>query len=359
MSLLSQNIAHFTNGMACMFFILVTIQLYKYKNRSHLMSFFFWEMLFFAFIELKNVIYLIDGIWENEYISNISLIIDMCTVPVTMMFMFELISPGWVTLPKTIGVMLPSVFFLFFYILFPYKILFSISLIYTCLLGTITLFIIFSASSKYDNYVKKNFSFNENMSISWIRYIITPLYIALFVWTTVIWNASWIGDAIYYLFIIIIWVFIYHYSLKHVILEVPSLLNPFAKKEEQPFSTNNQEQYENFPFAQKLDLYMENDCLYLNPKLTITDLATVIGTNRTYLSEYLNRQLNTTFYEYINAYRIKKACCLLISDEIRNLEDIAESCGFNSLSTFRRSFYKETGKTPMEYKKKHSYLLIH
>lgn len=52
---------------------------------------------------------------------------------------------------------------------------------------------------------------------------------------------------------------------------------------------------------------MEKGRMFLNPKLSLTEVATAIGTNRTYLSEYLNNDLDTTFYEYVNGFRIKEA----------------------------------------------------
>lgn len=98
---------------------------------------------------------------------------------------------------------------------------------------------------------------------------------------------------------------------------------------------------------------MENERMFLNPKLTLTEVATAIGTNRTYLSEYLNNDLRLmTFYEYVNGFRIKEACALLSSDERRTLMEIAELSGFNSLSTFNRAFVKSIGETPARYLKK-------
>lgn len=69
-------------------------------------------------------------------------------------------------------------------------------------------------------------------------------------------------------------------------------------------------------------------------------------------SEYLNNDLDTTFYEYVNGFRIKEACALLSSDERRTLMEIAELSGFNSLSTFNRAFVKSIGETPARYLKK-------
>ncbi len=352
MSSFAQHLAHFTNGMAFMFFVLVSFQLYKHRKRNHLMKFFFWEMVFFSFLEFTNMIYLIDGVWETDYLPNISLSFDMWGIPLTMMLMFELISPGWIRWRRVLLVMLPSILLTIAYAIFPYDTLFHISIVYANVLGTVAIFIVFLASSKYDNYIKKNFSYTENLSLYWIRWIIAPLYLALFIWTFIIWEPSWLGDAFYYFFIVVIWMFIYYYTLNHAVVEVPYLLNPFAKEGDvQPADPDRSESNNYFPFIQKLNICMEQEKLYLNPKLTITELATAIGTNRTYLSEYLNKELNTNFYEYINAFRVKEACSMLLSDTIENIEIIAETCGFNSLSTFRRSFLKETGKTPLQYKK--------
>src|SRR3712207_8298163 len=60
----------------------------------------------------------------------------------------------------------------------------------------------------------------------------------------------------------------------------------------------------------------------------------------------LFRSLHTTFYDYINRYRMDKAHQLLATaNESLSMNEIAESSGFNSLSTFRRAFVKEDRKS--------------
>ena len=103
-------------------------------------------------------------------------------------------------------------------------------------------------------------------------------------------------------------------------------------------------------FAAELMQCMEQDKLYLDPKLTLTDVANAVGTNRTYLSDYINRRLGTTFYEYVNAYRVREAAALLLAEPSMPLSEVADRCGFGSLSTFRRSFAKGMKRTPMEYR---------
>jgi AraC-like DNA-binding protein len=93
--------------------------------------------------------------------------------------------------------------------------------------------------------------------------------------------------------------------------------------------------------------------IYRNPRLTINDVANAVGTNRTYLSAYLNSVLHTTFYDYINGYRIEYISKKLLEEEApgKTIEEIAELSGFNSTTTFRRAFQKKTGMTPMTFRR--------
>jgi YesN/AraC family two-component response regulator len=48
---------------------------------------------------------------------------------------------------------------------------------------------------------------------------------------------------------------------------------------------------------QKLAQLLDEERVWMNPHLTLSDLAMQVGTNRTYLSNYLNNTLQTTFYD--------------------------------------------------------------
>lgn len=342
-----ENLAHFIHGAAFMFFILASIQLYPLRHRSNMMRLLFCSMIFLAFLEFKDMGFLIKGVWYNPYITSITMSTDMLYVPLMALFFFEVISPGWVTLRRIIGMSMPSVLFIVAYIIYPSSVIFKAAMLYALVFGTIITVIVFMASSRRDNYIKNNFSDIENLSISWVRKAITALYICLVLWTILLWEENWLNDAAYYAISIIVWTYIYRLSQKHSVIEMPSTSRLFMPKPEQKGS----HEIQNFPFK-KLQEYMEKERMFLNPKLTLTEVATAIGTNRTYLSEYLNNDLDTTFYEYVNGYRIKEACALLSSDERRTLMEIAELSGFNSLSTFNRAFVKSIGETPARYLKK-------
>jgi AraC-like DNA-binding protein len=95
---------------------------------------------------------------------------------------------------------------------------------------------------------------------------------------------------------------------------------------------------------------VENEELYLDPKLSLNQLAERLGTNRTYLSKYFNNVKGTTFYDYVNALRIHKKSVPLMQEHPEYAFDyIAQQSGFNSLSTFQRAFRKYTGTTPGKF----------
>ena len=87
-----------------------------------------------------------------------------------------------------------------------------------------------------------------------------------------------------------------------------------------------------------------------NKKLTLSDMAKRLNISNSYLSRKLNEELNVSFSELINLYRIDKAIDLLSLKEHRIFE-IAEFVGFSEYKYFCSVFKKYTNMTPTEYKK--------
>lgn len=102
-------------------------------------------------------------------------------------------------------------------------------------------------------------------------------------------------------------------------------------------------------FAERMYLLFEKEHVYLNPRLRLSELAMLLGTNRTYLSQYFNQNCESTFYDFVNDYRIHHAKLFLHSTD-DTLETIAMNSGFNSLSTFRRAFVQREGMSPIEFR---------
>ena len=86
--------------------------------------------------------------------------------------------------------------------------------------------------------------------------------------------------------------------------------------------------------------------------LTLADLSQMLNTTPHKLSEVLNAQLQQTFYDFVNGYRVREVQRRIPTEEARNLTilSLALDAGFASKSTFNDVFKKHTGKTPSEYR---------
>lgn len=99
---------------------------------------------------------------------------------------------------------------------------------------------------------------------------------------------------------------------------------------------------------QRIRTFMEKDKPYLDPKFNMNKLCDAMGINRTYLSSAINQNTGQRFETFINTYRISDAVDLLSAEESSQytLEYLASKVGFQSKSTFNRSFKQFTGINP-------------
>ncbi|AQS94474.1 DNA-binding protein [Polaribacter sp. BM10] len=104
---------------------------------------------------------------------------------------------------------------------------------------------------------------------------------------------------------------------------------------------------------EKLKFFMETKKPYLNPSLTIRDLAELIKMNTRELSVLINQHLNQHFFDFVNEYRIEEAKEILKNPKEKELTvlEILYQVGFNSKSSFNTAFKKHTGLTPTQFRK--------
>ncbi|WP_270090020.1 helix-turn-helix domain-containing protein [Sphingobacterium sp. SYP-B4668] len=96
---------------------------------------------------------------------------------------------------------------------------------------------------------------------------------------------------------------------------------------------------------------MERDQLYLNPKLTLSDIAAYTKLRKAEISQCLNIVLGQSYYEWLAGYRVQYAIRLLgESGANYKLEAIAHSCGFSSKTTFVQYFKEIVGILPSTYR---------
>lgn len=105
-------------------------------------------------------------------------------------------------------------------------------------------------------------------------------------------------------------------------------------------------------FDSEISKIMKEQKPYLQKDISLNNLAALLNTNQTYLSSYLNKRQNANFNDFINQYRIKEACRLILEkdNDKYTTEMLGQLSGFNSTSTFYAAFKKFTGMSPSAFK---------
>jgi AraC-like DNA-binding protein len=84
--------------------------------------------------------------------------------------------------------------------------------------------------------------------------------------------------------------------------------------------------------------------------LNLRSLSRAINEKAHYVSQVINQDLDTNFYELVNRHRIARAKQLLLARQDRTILEIALAVGFNSKSTFNTAFRRLTGVTPSGFR---------
>ncbi len=91
---------------------------------------------------------------------------------------------------------------------------------------------------------------------------------------------------------------------------------------------------------------MIDDKVFLQPRLTLTDVSDMLDSNKTYVSRMVNEVYKMGFPELINTFRVDYAKQYISTHRVAKQTEIAEQCGFLSASSFNNTFKKISGVTP-------------
>ena len=89
------------------------------------------------------------------------------------------------------------------------------------------------------------------------------------------------------------------------------------------------------------------DANYASP-ITLSDLSRLAGMSPKYFCRFFRAALHRTPVDYLNYYRIERACHILTTTELP-VTEVAYRCGFNDSSYFVKTFRKYMGITPRAY----------
>jgi len=153
---------------------------------------------------------------------------------------------------------------------------------------------------------------------------------------------SYIVGALSFSFIFYLLFLLIHFNRKKI-----SIFSPTLKYADKKIEVDEAKL-----LANNLEYLMESKNLYRDANLKLQDVAKELNMIPHRLSQLLNDNLNKSFTNYINSYRIDEAKKLIKNNSNFTLEAIGYECGFNSKSTFYTAFKKHSGLTPSQYKSK-------
>ena len=96
---------------------------------------------------------------------------------------------------------------------------------------------------------------------------------------------------------------------------------------------------------------MDEEKPYLSPNLRLATLADQLQLSTHHLSQIINENLDSNFYDFINQYRIKAAQKLIEEKPHYTLLQVAIEVGFNNKTSFNNAFKKHGGMSPSQYRK--------
>ena len=377
-----EALAHYLRGFSTFFFFYWTYYFFPLRRRGRLLRLVFIFSLCQSLGYLKDAVFLFPQLSHNPMVDDIVSLADLCLVPLACSLFYEGTRPGRLKWKFIVGCCLMQAAFLIAYLLQPQRGIIFLAGLFAAGISLVTMLLVAIFAWRHGKYLKANYSYTENIDVQWVVLCAGGYFVLCVAYLAAFSEPTWAGECLFYLISMAIWGVVNLYARRHRVLILhpsggdtllPSglevsvgmeaaAMEPFPvavpAKNAGPaeFMSNSQPAEapaaHETPLAQELLRLMEERKLYLNPKLTLSDLAQEMHINRTYLTTVLNRDIGKTFYDFVNEYRIAEACAIIDAlppQERPKLSDVASRSGFNSLSTFKRSFLKVKGMLPSQY----------
>ena len=221
----------------------------------------------------------------------------------------------------------------------------------------------------YQGKIREQYSYIDPIRLLWLRNM-TIAYLLIHVLalvTFLIYNFGWIAE-INTVFIglqsaTVLSVFylsfngIQQYSIANFQeakpaedLETPTSGAPAVKYKSSSLSEPEMQQ-----LYTAINRLLEEEQLYLEPKLQVQDIADRLQVTTHRISQTINSIYEKPFYELVNGYRVQHFQKLLLdpSNKAYTILALGLDSGFNSKASLNRIFKQHTGQSPREFQKAH------
>lgn len=230
------------------------------------------------------------------------------------------------------------------------------------------IFASYKALKDYKNNVLQVYSYRENIDLLWLRRLVV-LFAGISILVFPLGLVSYYGfhsivfaDYMFFVTLVIFVFFLGYWGYQQGrVFSFSNKASEYAnedidsKEKTLPAEGNSLIQKQYRKEALRLKEIMKLKSPYLEPTLTIYDLAKMAEMPPHQMSKVINKEFHCNFFEFINKYRIEEFKRKVFMPEYKNVTilGIALDCGFNSKSAFNRIFKDITGLTPGDFIKHH------
>lgn len=100
---------------------------------------------------------------------------------------------------------------------------------------------------------------------------------------------------------------------------------------------------------QRLCFYFEKEKPFLDPDLTVGEVARTLFTNKVYLGKAIKHYAHLNFPRFVNRYRVHHAQSLFKANHNLKITQLFLMSGFKTKATFETAFHLEIGESPKEW----------
>lgn len=194
-------------------------------------------------------------------------------------------------------------------------------------------------------------STTQKSSIRFLKFILIGLLLMIIFWSSGVFKTYILHTATSYISYNLLWIVMtsFLFIVGYFSFTQPEIVRIPMEKKKAGKSRLNTTEIEDI--SKKLTYFIEEEKIYMQSDLNLKMLAKKLQTSSNNISWLLNSVHEKTFYEYINEYRIKAFLQKIEDGEHKKqtLLAIATDAGFNSKSTFNKTFKSLMNDTPSNY----------